>query len=181
MTAIIDHYKIKPVEGATPEKMSKSRGNVITIDEVVGRISSISPGFEIRDHHNNIIDNIDRLNLWRDKDRMIFCGSKWNCLRKHPGFEILGQMEITEHSSSPVPVFSHIPVFLHKTGNPIPVTYELENGKILQQHPFAIKFWNRMYAEYPDEFEDIPDSHPFFTVRTNRLKQPIDAGIYSAE
>lgn len=191
MTALIDKIVLRPNPDSKPEKMSKSRGNVITIQEVVRRVSSIKEGYEFRDHHGNVIDDPLRLEIWRDYDEQFYCGSRWNCLKTTPGFEIMQECYL-HHIAKRVkgvislqmnpdkPLFKHIPVFLHTTGNDIPLTFHV-GGKYIQQHPNALALWDRLYAAYPDEFIDIKDAEPMFMLRFNDNGQPKDAGIYSYE
>lgn len=42
------------------EKMSKSKGNVVTIDEVVYGVSSVASGYEFRDENSELIDPVNR-------------------------------------------------------------------------------------------------------------------------
>lgn len=189
MTALIDSIRIAPNVDSKPEKMSKSRGNVITIQEVARRISSIKDGYEFRDHHGNVVDDPLRLEIWRDYDEQFYCGSRWNCLKNTPGFEIMQECvakklerhgeNIHVHLNTDKPLFKHIPVFLHVVGNEVPCTLHVR-GKHIQQHPLAFALWDKLYAAYPEEFEDIPGSDNIMTIRF-RDGQPVDAGIYSKE
>lgn len=190
MTALIDKFVLRPNPDSKPEKMSKSRGNVITIQEVVRRVSSIKDGYEFRDHHGNTIDDPLRLEIWRDYDEQFYCGSRWNAMKGFPGFGIMQEChlhhierrkeEFLVHMDPNKPLFKHIPVFLHKVGNDIPLTFHV-GGKYIQQHPNAFALWDRLYAAYPDEFIDIKDAESMFMLRFNDNGQPKDAGIYSYE
>ena len=43
------------------EKMSKSRGNVISVDDVVYGVYRVAPGYEFRDLHGLVINPIQRV------------------------------------------------------------------------------------------------------------------------
>lgn len=47
---VADHSK-------EPEKMSKSRGNCVTVDMVIYGVASVTPGHEFRDSENRVIDD----------------------------------------------------------------------------------------------------------------------------
>ena len=49
------------------EKMSKSRGNCVTVDMVVYGVAEIDAGYEFRDTDNRVIHDWKRFNIWRDK------------------------------------------------------------------------------------------------------------------
>jgi len=52
-------------------KMSKSRGNVVSVDEVVRGVCSMKQGYEFQDVDGNIIDWY-KLNVWKDVDENFY-------------------------------------------------------------------------------------------------------------
>lgn len=55
------------------EKMSKSKGNVVEVDEVVYGVASVVEGYEFRDENSELIDAVNR--VWRKGN------SYWLCRR----------------------------------------------------------------------------------------------------
>ena len=49
-----------------PEKMSKSRGNVVTIDEVVHGVRNVADGYVFRNHACEVVD-YSALGVWRNQ------------------------------------------------------------------------------------------------------------------
>ena len=73
-------------------KMSKSRGNVISPDEVVYGVYTLAPGYEFRDLEGQLVD-------W-EKERVWFMSGR-------------GYLTSTKYGRRPV--------FMHKVDDPIPV------------------------------------------------------------
>ncbi len=48
------------------EKMSKSKGNGISVDEVVKRVAGLKEGYEFRDRSGELVD-YKKERVWRDK------------------------------------------------------------------------------------------------------------------
>lgn len=130
----LEQDKSQPVE-----KMSKSRGNVITIDEIVSGVTDLSPGFEFRDCFGVKIHDFRKLHVWRAKygDGNFYAGTQFNGVAK----EMLG--------------LERLPIFLHFENNPIPCRL-LINGREMMQHSKYLTFWNKMAEKFPDEFHAIP-------------------------
>lgn len=65
------------------EKMSKSRGNVITIDEVVHGVSELDPRFVFRYFDGSVASRLDR--VWRAASGSFFCHQSpvFLCRREH--------------------------------------------------------------------------------------------------
>ncbi len=78
------------------EKMSKSKGNVVTVDEVVCGVASVIEGYEFRDENLKLIDSV---NCVRGKDN-----SYW-LYRKHGGRPVF-----LHYKNDPVP-----PLIMGKT------------------------------------------------------------------
>lgn len=89
------------------EKMSKSRGNVIGVDEILCGVAELDPAYEFRFADGGVINHRSIL-VWRDK-----CGT---------GFFYTGSS------------FGRRPVFLHERGNPEPCILLL-GGVETEQHP----------------------------------------------
>lgn len=105
------------------EKMSKSRGNVVLPDEVVGRIFEMHPTYEIR-NRNNILVDWRAIGAWRhySADGMFYADSQ----------------------------HGRIPLFLHEIGNPIPCMLEIGDTLRLQ-HPEDLEFWDTLLTKYDTE------------------------------
>jgi hypothetical protein len=91
------------------EKMSKSRGNVITPDEIVYGVYEVNPGYEFRDESGKVIEDFRELGIWRDRPNGgdFFTSSR----------------------------FGKRPVFLHEIGNPDPCQFTDGKGNVREQHP----------------------------------------------
>lgn len=76
------------------EKMSKSRGNVVTIDEVVHGVAVLDPSCEFRDAFGGVIGDYRAAGVWRDRagDGMYYTSTR----------------------------SGRQPVLLHERGNPMP-------------------------------------------------------------
>jgi hypothetical protein len=123
--SILDSY----VQDDGPlEKMSKSRGNCVTVDMAVFGIASIKPGYEFRDMANRTISNWKRCSIWRDRngDGCFYTG----------------------------PAFGTLPVFLCKSDEIIPARL-LIDGVERMQHGKQRRFWAAMAEAFPDEFHDV--------------------------
>lgn len=95
--------------GVKYEKMSKSRGNSISVDEVVHGVCILDPICEFRFKNGNIIDDFKSLGVWKDPtSNMYFTATR----------------------------YGKKPVFLHYLGNPEPAKL-LINGKEIAQHETA--------------------------------------------
>ena len=57
------------------EKMSKSRGNVVTIDEVVYLIHEVDDAYEFRDKYGTSVDHRN-MGVWRDKGGDFFTNTR---------------------------------------------------------------------------------------------------------
>lgn len=110
------------------EKMSKLRGNVVAIDEVICGKADMALDYEFRDITGETIPDFLRPGIWRDR---------------------AGNGSV--YTSMPT---GKIPVFLHRKGNPVPVLFEA--GKdLLVQHPELVGVWLRIKAQYPEETDFI--------------------------
>ena len=89
------------------EKMSKSRNNVITPDEVIYGVVTLAPGFEFRDKLGNVFDYA-KWRIWRDKG--------------HDSFYYTSTQT------------GKIPVFLCEIDNPFPCILLINNEEV-EQHP----------------------------------------------
>lgn len=100
-----------PVRG---EKMSKSRGNVVTIDEVVHGISELDPSVEFRFGNGQVIADYKAVGVWRDSpgDSMFYTA--------------------TRHGKQPV--------FLHEKDNPFPAMLLIHGSETIQ-HPGEFDLW----------------------------------------
>lgn len=78
------------------EKMSKSRGNVVTVDEVVHGVRFLDNSCEFRDESCNVINDYHKLEVYRNPEDGFF------------------------YTSSRL---GHFRIFLHQTGNPVPATF----------------------------------------------------------
>ncbi len=107
---------------AHPEKMSKSRGNVVMVDEVVYGVCEITDGYEFRNINNEPIEDFRAIGIWRDKGGD---GNFYSSLRtgKHP-------------------------VFLCKKGEPVPCHFSTND---MHQHPSLLDYWRRMLELYEDK------------------------------
>lgn len=115
-----------------PAKMSKSRGNCVTVDMCVYGVAEIDPGFEFRDSFNRVIRKWHRCGIWRDKagDGMFYAG----------------------------PAFQKRPVLLCRADEIIPSRLVV-NGREVMQHPHLFALWDALHAAYPDEFYDTEEIH----------------------
>jgi len=109
----------------TYEKMSKSRGNVITVDEVVCGVQDLASGHEFRDESNRVID-WRSLAVWRHPHT----GMYWTATR-----------------------FGKRPVFLHGEGNPVPAMLLIDGVETLQ-HEWHEAFWMLMLDQYEADGSD---------------------------
>lgn len=104
------------------EKMSKSRGNVITVDEVVNGIYEVDSRYEFRDQTNKVIDWKER-GVWRDRERTgyYFMSSRYKLQ----------------------------PAFLHCKDNPVPCLL-LINSVEQVQHSKLSEFWENLLNKYEE-------------------------------
>jgi len=109
------------------EKMSKSRGNCVTVDMVVYGVMYLEVGYEFRDAENRVIKNWKQCGIWRNKSG--------------DGFYYTG------------PAFGERPVFLCKIDEIIPARLLLNEVEVMQ-HPDLINFRDVFYNKFPDEFRD---------------------------
>lgn len=71
------------------EKMSKSRGNVVTVDEVVHGVQSLREGWELRDANNETVDP-NKVGAWVDLNGNYFTAVRngkqplWLCRIEEP-------------------------------------------------------------------------------------------------
>lgn len=89
------------------QKMSKSRGNVIGVDEILFGVAELESGYEFRLGDGALID-YHQIPVWRDK-----CGT---------GYFYLGSS------------YGRLPVFLHEVGNSEPCILLLDGVEAVQ-HP----------------------------------------------
>jgi len=112
--------------GAPREKMSKSRGNGVTVDAVLYGVAELAGGHEFRDVENRRIVEWQRCGVWRDRhgDGFFYTGSSFG-----------GQ-----------------PVFLCLCDEIIPSRL-LIGGREVLQHPSLVSFWEPFYRAFPEAFD----------------------------
>lgn len=158
-------WRVDP--NAKPEKMSKSRGNAISVDMALNTIHELAKGWEFRDMLNRRIENWRDFGIWQNKngDGMFYCGSSTAWLARElsswPGTDI-------------PPSWSHLPVFLCDSKEVIPPRL-LINGHEVMQHPHLFDFWDAMAKAFPDEFEECLGPEAYYTPVSDYEK----AGVYS--
>lgn len=90
-------------------KMSKSRGSMISLDEVTYRVREVDPGYEFRYLGLRTEIDYENMQVWQDKGG--------------DGFFY-----------TPVR-FGRVPVYLHEKGNPVPARLDCGDGVARVQHP----------------------------------------------
>jgi hypothetical protein len=118
--SILDSFQS---DGSEQEKMSKSRGNSVSVDMVVNGVASIGAGQEFRDLENRVIQNWKRCGIWRGTD----------------GF----------YRTSPA--FGKRPVFLCLSHEIIPSRLVVNRREVMQ-HGNLLHFWEVFHEAFPDEF-----------------------------
>lgn len=110
------------------EKMSKSRGNVITPDEVMYGVAELQPGYEFRFFNGVVIDDFKELGVWRNRlnDSMFYTSTRTG---KHP-------------------------VFLHEKGNPVPALLLIDGEECLQ-HPEKHHLWLHILQINGEDISDL--------------------------
>jgi hypothetical protein len=96
------------------EKMSKSRGNVVSPDEVVFGVYELCPGYEFRDPAGRLVDYRQK-GVWRSPD---------------------GYRTATR--------FGAAPVFLHCRNNPVPCLLGFSDGRVQTQHSKFASYWTNL-------------------------------------
>lgn len=105
------------------EKMSKSKGNVISVDEVVYGVANVDPRYEFRSPDGDVID-WKELCVWRNPDPAD--NFYYTAVR-----------------------FGRMPVFLHEAGNPVPALF-LIDGEERVQHPRRAAIWHGILERHPE-------------------------------
>lgn len=98
--------------------MSKSRGNVVSPEEVVHGVYELDSGYEFRDTDKNLVD-WQAAGVWRTPEYNYFTSTR---TRKRP-------------------------VFLHEVNNPVPCLLQVRGVEQLQ-HPELISYWLELLDKY---------------------------------
>ncbi len=109
------------------EKMSKSRGNVISPEEVVCGVADLRTGYEFRGLDRRVIQDFKAVGVWCDP------ATGWYFTAERYG---------------------KAPVFLCQTGNPVPPLLhgaEDEEPRLQHRAPYASAFWALMAYLYEDQ------------------------------
>lgn len=101
------------------EKMSKSRGNVVWVDEVVFGVIDINDKYEFRNESGFVIKDYKKFGVWRDVHNMCKIAKGCYFTTNRCGLQ---------------------PVFLCQKDNEIPPALQFENTIIIQ-HPQS-KWWH---------------------------------------
>jgi hypothetical protein len=107
-------------------KMSKSKGNVVTPDEVVHGVHDLASNFEFRDIQGRSLDD------FRDQQGLSVNWKDWGVWRSPEGYRMSTRC-------------GRRPVFLHLVGEPVP---PLVRGKM--QHPEEQAYWANLLELYED-------------------------------
>lgn len=101
-------------------KMSKSKGNVINIEEITHGVYDLDESFEFRDLKNNVV-NFKEINIFRDTHNT-------------------GYYFTTRR-------FGKLPVFLCRKEEPVPPIIIFKNIEILQ-HANEHEYWSNLLNKY---------------------------------
>lgn len=100
------------------EKMSKSRGNVITVDEIVFGVREVNEGYEFRFPTGELVD-YTKIDIYRNpEDHLYYTTTR----------------------------FGKQPVFLHEKDNSVPAIILWEGTELLQ-HPDLVNYWENKLKE----------------------------------